>query len=215
MGLSPVLAGNVAYTRPDARYGMVDLYDSIANKWNAAENLSVGSVYKCGVFCSGEFYVLTGRFSTGPYAVMILDLTTLRWRDKSIPIPEGFQSSPHIIACSGRVHLVGGIWRLPMTSIRVFQLDPNNLSRWIKVSEYFTKNEGFSWSSRTIHGCGSHGSKLYVVTYDYVMQEADMQVAVYDFATGVWEEPIVGNSFDMTDVFQTKFTFQPNLRVAP
>jgi len=210
IGLSPVLAGNAAYKWPDPRCGMVDFYDSVANRWSPAQNMSAGSVLKCGAYCCGEFYVLTRHFRIGAYAVVILDLTTLRWRAKTIPIPVEFENYPYIVACSGRVYLVGGSSeatdRMPMASIGVFQLDRSN--RWIKVSEYL--NEQFLRSTGAIYGCGSNGSKIYVVTYAY-----DMWVAVYDCATGFWEEPINGSFIDMKDIFETKFTFQPNLRVAP
>ncbi|XP_024396523.1 F-box/kelch-repeat protein At5g15710 isoform X2 [Physcomitrium patens] len=203
--------GNAAYKQPDARCRMVDLYDSVTDTWNAAEMLPADLILKSGAYCSGEFYCLTRHFLTGRYTIVILDLTMLRWRDNNIRIPEGFENYPYIVACSGQVHLVSGSSEatdtMPMASIGIFRLDPN-LSSWEKVSEY--SNFQFLRSTGAIYGCGAHGSKIYVVTYAY-----DMWIAVYNISTGIWEEPIKGNFYDMKDIFETKFSFQPNLRVAP
>lgn len=208
MGWNPDLAGNAAYKWPDPRFGMVDSYDSIANTWNPAEDMLTGRVIKSGAYCRGEFYVLTQEFPVGSYAVAMLDLATLRWRDKTIPVPEGFEIFPYIVECSGCVYLVGGsgedTFSLPIKGIGVFQLDPSNHSRWIKVSEYTEKDFGYAGA---IYGCGSTGSKIYVVIY--------LRVAVYDCATGVWEQIFKGSLTDMKDIAETKFTIQPNLRVEP
>ncbi|KAG0610626.1 hypothetical protein M758_7G079300 [Ceratodon purpureus] len=188
----------------------VDLYDSVTNKWNAAEKLSAGLSFRSGAYCNGEIYLLTKLLSSGLYSVMILDLTNLRWKESTILIPPSFAKYPYIVACSGQVYLVGGSSEttdtMPMGSIGLFQLDPSG--RWNKVSEY--SNHAFLRSTGAIYGCGAHGGKIYVVTYAY-----DMWVAVYNCASGFWEEPIKGNFFDMKDIFETKFAFQPNLRVAP
>lgn len=188
----------------------VDLYDSVTNKWTAAEKLSAGLSLRSGAYCSGEFYVLTKLISSGLHTVVILDLISLRWKENTILIPTSFAKYPYIVACSGHVYLVGGSSEttdtMPMESIGLFQLDPSG--RWKKVSEY--SNHVFLRSTGAIYGCGAHGGKIYVVTYAY-----DMWIAVYNCATGVWEEPIKGSFFDMKDIFETKFSFQPNLRAAP
>jgi len=209
--LVAVVAGSAAYKQPDIRFttNLVDLYDSASKTWNAVETLSADILLRSGAYCRGEFYILTRHLRTGVHAVVALDLATLTWRDTPIPIPEGL-NYPYIVACSGGVYLVGGSSeatdRMPMASIGIFQL--SYLSRWIKVSEYL--NVPFLRSTGAIYGCGASRSKIHVVTYAY-----DMWVAVYNCATGCWEEPIKGNFFDMKDIFETKFSLQPNLCVAP
>jgi len=146
------------------------------------------------------------------HAVVALDLSTLTWRDSIIPIPEGL-NYPYIVACSGGVYLVGGSSeatdRMPMASIGIYMLKGgSSAGGWMKVSEY--SNVPFLRSTGAIYGCGASGNKIHVVTYAY-----DMWVAVFNCAAGVWEEPIKGNFFDMKDIFETKFSFQPNLCVAP
>lgn len=187
----------------------VELYDSVTNKWSAAK-LPAGLILRSGAYCNNEFYLLTKKSDNGVFTVVILDLSSLKWKENTILIPRSFANYPYIIACSGQVYLVGGSSEttdtMPMESIVIFQLDPSG--RWSKVSEY--SNYAFLRSTGAIYGCGSHGGKIYVVTYAY-----DMWVAVYNCATGFWEEPIKGSFFDMKDIFETKFAFEPNIQVAP
>lgn len=207
------IAGNAAYKWPDVRCGMVDLYDSTTNTWNPAENLSHGIVLKCGAYCNGEIYVLTRRWPphTGsPFAVVILDLVTLRWRNKTIPIPQGFGNSPHIVSCSDKVYFVGGSSEatdeMSVASIGIFELKfGNEFEKWETVCEY--KDE--KWSSGGSYGCGASGGTIYFVTYAYLGW-----VAAYYVGRGIWDGPM-RVLLDMNDIFSTRFTFQPNLRAAP
>lgn len=101
MELSFVFVGNVVYKWFDVRCGMVDLYDFIVNMCIVVENLLVGMVLKCGVYCSGEFYVLMWYFCIGLYVVVMLDLIMLRWREKIILFLEGFENYLYIVVCFG------------------------------------------------------------------------------------------------------------------
>lgn len=188
---------------------MVDVYDSTTKTWSSIETQSPDILFRSGAYNNGNFYTLTRHLRTGVFAVEALNLTTLRWIENSTTlIPEGLHY-PYIVPCSGEVYLVGGSSeatdRMPMASIAIFLLQNG---RWCKVSEY--EDEAFLRSTGAIYGCGASGSKIHVVTYAY-----DMWVAVFDCVSGVWDEPVKGNFFDMKDIFETRFCFQPNLRIAP
>jgi hypothetical protein len=42
-----------------------------------------------------------------------------------------------------------------------------------------------------------------------------MLVAVYDISQGHWENPIKGSFYDLKDIYETRFSFQPDIAMSP
>jgi hypothetical protein len=205
-----LFAGNKNHKESEDGYRSTEVYNSISSSWEPAGLVPADLALKSGAFCNGLFYCMTRNLTTGLYKVIILNLQQRVWIDKNVLLPAGFENYPYVVACGGHIYAVAGSLeggQLPMTSIGIFELEPTSLE-WMEIAYY--QNRDFLCSTGAIYGCGGDGTKIFVVTYAY-----DMLVAVYDISQGHWENPIKGSFYDLKDIYETRFSFQPDIAMSP